>query len=624
MPPTAIALVVQIQDQLQSLKDLVRRGHVGEELHALSAPCASHLGLYPTEINVTPSDQFSQETYIDALETINKAASSLRQSLERPDAQVMESQMKEVSAQATELARASRDVHTMTICAGNLPTSLPSALWVGAVAQDQTPPENYDDAVQVLEALCQALTPVCTELRLECFHERINAERQDPMGKTYTFTSGGRIIVLDFEFGLKKDESMSWRPTVSLQVSYASADGARIPEDKRLAELIASYLQQLLYLIFGHEADHDVLRRCASESSMTTYAQAGQLWRAFLRSLTALASIDRLEVTGSDGHVIDAFLLLEQFGQTAEEVCTLEAQTLCSKYGLSSSSPHHPEVQRYLLQEGLGVARHHDALPFLTLSFTPNHRAMIQVAPCSVPLASPAETSWIPTSKIELPMYARQPLSAFGQRNGLTRPLAYVAEVEPPIMVPHRIARDVYCACGLAQHHLPLSSKPSPSTSGYLTHILGSSSHYCASIQDEEARIISSLPFQSLVQLYHALNILREQVVWNDLLRRAAKSNTEGPTVTLKLEGAEEHGTSRLRLNMPTAHKGVVVNAILSRKTSEAHHNKWSLEAQAISLAGQPARVWGAPSAQANVPGLQDDGLSLTDLVDTLYVWARS
>ncbi|WFD20504.1 tRNA (carboxymethyluridine(34)-5-O)-methyltransferase [Malassezia caprae] len=532
----------------------------------------------------------------------------------------------ELSTQASEVIYATQGTAALATCLKDAWKSFPSVLWTGSLSQSSTPTESHADAVAVLDALCQAMTPTATSLHMECFHERIEMSDADaPVEKIMTFTSGGRIIVLDLELGLcRKDDR--WAPSVGLHISYATGDSAMVPDNnKQLENMLCAWLQQLMHVLFGLEVDPRVLARCKPSNENTALAQAMRLWDSFVSSLAILASIDGIMVEPTQESKEDLFQRFASLCASAEDVCAKEARTLASHYGkhvdFSVDLQEQPDIVDLLQRYGHGVSLCHYHTPYLSLAFTSQHMATVRICPTLIPFASEEDAPVVSARRlVDMPAEVNQVWHAQGHyADRPIRPLAYIAQVEPPMAIPHSMARSVYGACGLASHRLETSRDESQS--GFLAQNLTSKSSYQAYLHDEGVREVSALPFQCLARLYRALEILQECAQWTRVLRGTENDTSKRPMCTLQLEPDTAQGTCRLRLHTTAAHAPTtMINAtawpMLTNKTG------WAWEAKAMRWDGTAIGSTTSNETTSADEMHWPDHLVLVRIRDILDAWA--
>lgn len=575
---SAIALVAQLRAAIADVRSACAPSTPGScELHGLSLPCAARLGLYA----VPPAARgLSPEVWADAANTLRTAATQLRGTLEaaRDDASQHKSMVataRELATQASELTQATAGVDAAARGAQATraaPAPLPELLWAGALADVATQPgADHARSLATLDALCAALALAARALQLECFQERVEMPEACAVEKTHTLTYAGRIMVVDVELGLTQvSDDQTYAPHVTLHVSYASA-GSTEPKhaDKQLADMLRRRLQQLADVLWGRGTPAD-------GGAATLYEYAVDAWGTLMESLAALACIDALDAYAPDGAPVDLFAELERVGRVAEQVSEAEQQW-CET----------PELMR----QGHGVVELHKDVPFLRITFAPAHTASVLMAACAIPAHDSA-----PTLRRALPEVldaaAAVPLTAHCRAvhgTGLERPLSYVARIDPPLVVPRRVARDVWRACGLAE---TAEKQAATHGTGYLAALRPAASRFTAALGDDASRTISALPFRSLAQLYGALEMLEEHARWATLI--ASADDSASAPVALALEADSAPGSSRLRLSWPAA--GRILNVVVRAVAEDG----WDVAAQAAPLDGQ------APVELA-VPHLADD-----------------
>lgn len=621
---TALEIVSQMLQEVRQLRqDIPTARTAGQSLHALAWPSASRVGLYSLDL-VQPSPvSLSQESWTENIASISRAVNQLRASLEISNAPPI---WQELSTQASEVTYAIQGTTALATCLKDSWKSFPSVLWTGSLSQSSTPTENHADAVAVLDAVCQAMTPTATSLHLECFHERIEMPEADAtFEKIMTFTSGGRIFVLDLELGLCRKNDR-WTPSVGLHISYATGDNATVPDNNKLLEnMLCAWLQQLLHVLFGLEVDPRVLARCKTSNENTALAQAMRLWDSFVSSLAILASIDGIIVEPTQESKEDLFQRFASLCALAEDLCAQEARTLASRYGkhvdLSVDLLEQPDIVDLLQRYGHGVSLCHYHTPYLSLAFTSHHMATVRICPTLIPFASDQDALTMSArSLVDMPAEANQVWHAQGHyADRPSRTLAYIAQVDPPMTIPHSMARSVYLACGLASHRLVTSHDECHS--GFLVQNLPSKSSYKASLHDEEVREVSALPFQCLARLYRALEILQECAQWTHVLRGAENDTSKRPSCTLQLEPNTAQGTCRLQLhttvaNAPTTMINATIWPMLTNRTG------WAWEAEAVRWDGTAIGTTTSTETTLANEMHWPDHLALTRIRDILDAWA--
>ncbi|WFD27853.1 hypothetical protein MNAN1_002859 [Malassezia nana] len=259
--------------------------------------------------------------------------------------------MQELTTQASELTYATQGPDALTLCLKDAWKSFPRILWTGALSQDSVPSANHADAVAVLDAFCQAMIPTASNLHLECFLERTEMpDSNAPFEKIMTFTSGGRIIVLDLELGLSRKDDQ-WTPNVGLNISYATGDASVLSEyNKRLENMMCAWLQQLMHVLFGLEVDPTVLARCQPCQEDTALEKAMQLWDSFVSSLATLALIDGIMVESTQGSKDDLFQRLASLCALADDVCGREAHALALQHGKEWDPSMHVLEQPHMVE----------------------------------------------------------------------------------------------------------------------------------------------------------------------------------------------------------------------------------------------------------------------------------
>lgn len=602
VPCTAIQAVLDILFDLRALRAYAGTARISEEAHPLSLSSASRLGLYSIGKPPAYESHMSPEFVSHALEAIHAASRRLREGLDRSNSAhggTLSTRVAELARVASELCDASQSVRAYSFCTDPKLMPLPPALWTGALARTSHPSTNHTQAADTLDTLCQGIIPTISGMSLECFHERIDMpDAHADIQAKHTLTCGGRNIVLDIGFGLEH-KGDAYLPHVSLQVSFASTASAQAPggKDKALADVVCLPLQQLAYILFGLPTEPRILERLTRSSAPlhTAYTQATALWHAFTSTLTTLVRIDGLCISTPPGDKLDAFQSLDKVSRTALSVYHAEAHALAQQYGVTDED----RVVSLVMQNGHGLALYHHHTPFLSLVFAPSHAVTVRIGPCALSFEPDSKPTWSPVPHSDVPAETYDVLATSSLEEGPNRPLALIAQLEPGMCVPLRIARHVYTALGLPRFPWS-SSTPRRSSCGYVQQCLGTSRRYHTTWYDEESRHITALPFRSLAHLYSALELLREHARWAALLSSARQDPCEdGTVVTVQLEEAGLPGTSELRLSILTTRCSKTINAQL------AFSSGWELQAQSVDLPHRTTTVLDAHEAHLITDALQ-------------------
>lgn len=642
-PTSADALVAQLRAGVAAL-----RAHIeppSSMLHVLSEPVAQHLGLYPAQQQ--PTLALSPEAWADAFDVLHTAVRRVRENIGDADKLLIS----ELGAQASETVRAARGIEA-TALLGDDPSAvhaLPEALYRGALRGETC--TTRETSLALIEALCTAITPVATQLRLESFQERVEAadadtSMPDALERTHTFTSGGRIIVLDVEFAL---ETHTWVPNVKLNISYAHAEdtqtGPDAESDPRLPTLIGSILQQLAHVLHHGTCDTHIFSACPHPASPTPYAYALCLWQAFVQHLATLAYMDALSahavrrVEGSPR--VDLFAVLESLGKIAEAVCHQQAAELLGRPITSLADVENtlPDLAQQLTRRAHGLALQHVASPYLTLVYAlpaphavqpdTRHTATVRIAPCAVPLSAPSAPVVSHDARLddvhahgtvvsEAPLWT--PRSE--EPRPMQRPIAYVARLDPPVPVPYHVACAVWAACQLAP---PPWSERHPTGPGprrdFAAHLLPQASYTAAPGCDRsEVCMLSTLPFTSLAQVYDALALVRDHARLGELLRNAPMMPRIPVTVAVRPHGK----SSCLRLSFSVPSRGAMANVRVQPCTT--HPSGWAVEAYVTQLRGTADDAAAHTAAGASTAAWADvlaDTAALDTLVKHAQAWAE-
>ena len=635
-PSSAYALVSQLRTAVAALRADLDDAHA--ELHVLGVPAAQRLGLYP--VRADRAANLSPEAWADAFDVLQASVRALRSSLRPADS----ARVTELGAQATEFVHAAAGVDAAARLADRPGTAhaLPEALYLGALRSDAPPAHSREASHEILEALCAAISPVAAQLRLESFVDRVEAPADgdvpmsDATERTHTFTSGGRIIVLDIELAL---DTRHWAPKVRLQISYAHAaedTQAGAPSDTRLATLMGTILQELADLLYGAQEAR------AAPPAPTPYARALSLWQAFVQHLATLAYIDKLSahavrrVEGSPA--VDLFALLEALGECAEDVCRTQAQSIhgTPPAPLATLEQTHPDVAQRLTRCAQGIALQHTLSPYLTIVYAlpaphapsggARHTATVRIAPCAVPLGAAERARRLPlpdaaarTLHADGTIVSGAPLwTPSGTEPPVQRPLALVALLDPPVRVPHRVAHAVWAACQLAEP--PWSDTPS--------HAAGAPHDYAAALlppgtyraapgsRASEVRTISALPCTSLAQLYEALALLRDHARIAELLRLAPTDSRVPAALAVDAYGA----SSCVRLSFAAPSRGAMAGVAVA--LDAAHASGYAMDAHVVQLSSGTRHTLSSHETAAWADRLADTA-RLGEVVDAAHDWVE-
>lgn len=247
MPRTAIGAVHQLLFALRELRQGMGHTNVSEEVHALSLRSATYLGLYSLEhASLNHAHRLSQEYVSDVFDALHSASKRWKEHLNSTVTvnknTSTPAQIRELATQALELSFATQGLREASSSAVYIPPPIPPKLWTGALSRASEPSTDHRLAVETLHTLCQVIIPTASDMHLECFQERIDMQdTNSSLDKIHTLTCGGRIIVLDIELDLASQTSSSWIPHVSLQLSFASANGAQSPTSKDSGLAAVSY-----------------------------------------------------------------------------------------------------------------------------------------------------------------------------------------------------------------------------------------------------------------------------------------------------------------------------------------------------------------------------------------------
>lgn len=510
---TACELIASIQESVHALA--TRTPHSGAELHAFCEAVARPLGLYGDGPAITE--------IMASIDLLDAAVRDAKGAITTPDNSTR-AQTVELSAQSGQLVASAAGVQAAGASASRNLTCLPYSLWTGVLAGKE-PQNNSDDAIAILDAICSALEHLSQSLNLECFMERTEAGE-----KTHTFTSGGKIFVIDVELGLSGEE---YKPVVGLKLSYAHDDISQnapggAPGDTRLADMLRTHLYELACVLHG------------TSDSQVPYVRASSLWALVASSLTTLAYIDELNAKTSGSH--DLFGSLATLGTAAESVAIHEANAL--GFSISLNDIRRSDVLTKLARQGHGAAMLHVNVPYLELVYHvpvngDHHSAIVSVSPTTLPEAyriQPVELLGGPDSALA---------DALADRLNTTcgdRRVCFVARLNPPVIVPHRTLRSLWQACGLEVEADKTPVNDTSTKDSYLSARLGSVANEPGKVvfipgkQDEERRIVSILPFECLLQLYAAIEILHSDARIGELLDNAQSNPGPGSLpVTLEL-----------------------------------------------------------------------------------------
>ncbi|WFD35782.1 tRNA (carboxymethyluridine(34)-5-O)-methyltransferase [Malassezia cuniculi] len=483
----------------------------GEELHAFSQAGARPLGLYGGA---------GERDFFAAIDRLQAALRGAKERIGGDDASAR-TRAAELSAQSVQFTAAAASAIAAGASAKPDLSRLPEILWVGVLA-GAAPQENKSDAFATLDALCKALEHLASSLNLECFVERAEGGE-----RTHTFTSGGKIFVLDVELGMTGSPHS---PATTLKLSYAHDDASQgsasgSPGDTRLADMLRKHLEELAAVLFGAPA------------TPTAYARACYLWSVIARSLETMAYTD--ELSAKLHGTADLFVALGVLGTTAESVSLHEAAALGQQ--ITAAELGRDDIIELLTKHGHGASLLHVNKPYLDLVYWPGHTATIRVSPTRLVAAD--RTPDVVLAGSDTAASLNEALTTRLQAAVGEERITFVAHLDPPLVVPHRALRALWDACGL---EFPSESNSPAALSGssYIASRLGTAAEhggrvsFSAGTHREEVRNVSILPFERLAQLYAALEVLKEYIRVDLLLARAqSKPAADTLSVTLELNG---------------------------------------------------------------------------------------
>lgn len=580
---TACELIAAIQESVHTLA--TRTPHSGAELHVFCEAAARPLGLYGDGPAITE--------FMASIDRLDAAVRDARGSMTSPDASAR-TQAVELSAQSGQLVASAAGVQAAGASASRDLTCLPHSLWTGVLV-GKDPQNSSDDAIAILDAICSALEHLSQSLNLECFMERTEAGE-----KTHTFTSGGKIFVIDVELGLSGEK---YKPVVGLKLSYAHDDASQnapgsAPGDTRLADMLRTHLHELAFVLYG------------TSDAQVPYVRASSLWALVASSLTALAYIDELNAKTSGSH--DLFGSLATLGAAAESVAIHEANEL--GFSASREDIKRSDVLTTLARQGHGAALLHVNVPYLELVYhVPvngiHHRAIVSVSPTKLPDAyriQPVELLGGPDSALADALADRLSTTCGDRR------VCFVARLDPPVTVPHRTLRSLWQACGLEAEADIIPVNDTSTRDSYLSACLGSVADepevaFISGKQDEERRVVSILPFECLLQLYAAIEVLHSDARIGELLENA-QSNPGPGSLPVTLELNDGAGL-RLSFVSRKSEPHTITATILPTRDS------WSISARVGD------KQLDENTAAALAVNLTTTA-SLTNMVNTLHEWA--
>ncbi|CAO1613633.1 unnamed protein product [Parajaminaea phylloscopi] len=456
-------------------------------------------------------------------------------------------------------------------CSQRAPPSLPGALCVGALGPsvELDGPTEHQQATAFLAAVSSAVERLAKGLHLETYAESAavadSSKDQDTPQATHLLTIGGRILVLDIEFGLRGATQGTGQqrlePAVSLKVSLttesSAASGSPVKnKHAALANLLKTDVEAVARAIFGLQPAKSAASVPASaglSAEEWLMRAATSHWQRLNRNLGRLATIDRFSYNAgsaskesNEGSAAnhDLFASLDHVHQVVAGAASL---------GEDSTST----------LAGVTVA-HHVGTPFTTIALESSRQTVDDLArsglndwPCSAsgglgnalsvdPIALEIDIKAWDWSKVKTsPRYSPKsadvelPLPSHSHS-----PLSYVARVTPPFdlsrQLSARLARCVGLTTldGAAQDPHPKREAAMPPTEAELrssrevaasstvqVRLVGS-----ASPSDGDECTISTIPFRTMSQLSSVVTVLQQGLWLRRVLAGAGGNVAARPT----------------------------------------------------------------------------------------------
>lgn len=445
---------------------------------------------------------------------------------------------------------------------------LPSALHVGPLRPsriaagkrkcDDSPttlqPASVDEAAAMMAALSSSIDTLAKALGLETFAEAhpidtVKADSDEYELHTHTLTQGGRILVIDLDLGASKRQGMVL-PLVKVRVSFAidnstaaSNSMANSPPPKlsesgshasklsasdssnslhikhaKLANALRQDLEDIAQLLFGLSQDGEGQTDGDMSTEERRMRQAVAAWQKLRKGLAALARIDQLSSSSASNggkEPVNLFTYIRQLGEAVCHAASKQEDLPCGPISVTEAAP----LTRILFSSQASK------MPRLALDLSIDEYDRSEGGE---QLQRDEQLGTLPSSQ-----------------------LSFVARLEPPLVLPRRLAARLGNIVGLAP--TSTASLNSRRDDQDITALLGSSngatkdpssydSLLCQqpgpslppsqSVSSQQvtlrpslfhagspAILVSYFPFSTLRQLWEAVGVLQQGCALARLLR---------------------------------------------------------------------------------------------------------
>ncbi|PWN21615.1 hypothetical protein BCV69DRAFT_282334 [Microstroma glucosiphilum] len=432
------------------------------------------------------------------------------------------------------------------------------------------PSRSRGEAVKVLGCLAAALEELARALGLETFAEAFadSTAADDPKETsslhTHTLTQGGKLIVLDVELGLEAsigNSEATFQPTTRVKLSFTNRTNVSYTSplkegeeavygNTRIAELLRRDVEMLARLLFGLAIDgEEVVGTMETSLEEASLLLARSHFNRYRTNLLRLLRLDRLSSvkTSEQGDQqgpaailpCDTFAALHQVAKSLEDASSSECR------GNVSLSEEPRDAARVghgmpLLHTGLvGFCIVYDIKGGSSASMThlAERRGLVPIdgQPCdselflldvaieSQSLSLSAGTTDLGNSFVPKALFASIP--------EVGSDIGFVAKLSPSVLLPRRLVTRVANIVGLPTSETSSLHSTDPVAQGenrssdYGSILgLGSSrkskkiagvrvryqSKRTKSTAEDNALLVSSIPFQTLQQLYLVIEVLQE------------------------------------------------------------------------------------------------------------------
>ncbi|CAO1616989.1 unnamed protein product [Sympodiomycopsis kandeliae] len=485
---------------------------------------------------------------------------------------------------------------------------LPATLHVGALSADckqnevikgkrkrQDDHDAYESGLPLdvaraaLGSFSTALEDLAKDLQLETFAEVVDAPHDgNSYIHTHTLTIGGRLLVLDLEFGLQTNkvsvpDSALYTPSTKVKISFttdtshptSASDGQ---DRERLTRCLQDDIEAIAGLIFGKEVysqgENDT--RCLEELK---FRLAIAHYTRLQTNLARLATIDHQSIVkdaqhdqGTSAQTLDLFKANRDLSESIQRVALAEKEVLSDEYNSCSLITrghglpflHAGRVGTtivYNVHETSDAKSIENLLKAEQISLTLTdpllHKAHVEARAATVGLHQPADHQ--PEAR-NLPSISQLSQSSIAG-------IGYVAHLDPPAILSRssadRLHKTLGWPTGPSESHLSASSlelllssesksdlwigdlirgkaRSQSHQGASLVHLRLSHSNENQVRSEEQGLVVDTIPFSNTSQLYAAIEVIQESVSVGKLVQSvpmATSEATEGQVVDISFSG---------------------------------------------------------------------------------------